>query len=81
MLNNSYITIKPTYLESVQPIKDWVHINHQSKQFLTDMVIGQSDLNNSSIEVSSTQVTLDYTKLTVKTNEDNNIYHVMVHNI
>lgn len=80
MLNNSYITIKPTYLESVQPIKDWI-FPHQSKQFLTDMVIGQSDLNNSSIEVSSTQVTLDYTKLTVKTNEDNNIYHVMVHNI
>lgn len=40
---------------------EWVgpsYINHQSRQSLTDMVEGQSDLGNSSFEGRSSQVIL-----------------------
>lgn len=48
------------------PAKGWFypqrsgssHINHQVRQSLTDMAIGQSDLGNSSTEATCSQVTL-----------------------
>jgi hypothetical protein len=51
----------------VPPIVDQTsNINHQSRQSLTDMTTGQSDLGNSSIMVPSSQMTLGCMKLTVR---------------
>lgn len=54
-------------LGMVPPIVDQTsNINHQSRQSLTDMTTGQSDLGNSSIMVPSSQMTLGCMKLTVR---------------
>jgi hypothetical protein len=45
----------------VPPTVDW--LLHQSRQSLRDMSIGQCDLENASVEVPSSQVTLSYVRL------------------
>lgn len=49
------------------------YINRQSRQFLTDMATGQSDLDNSSIEISFPLLSLDCIKWKKKTNQHTQI--------
>lgn len=62
-LSSSLYSVGPPLEEGCHP---WCagpcYINHQSRQFLTDMATGQSDLGNSSIETSFPLLSLDCVK-------------------